>query len=402
MTAVLSSPQNLAGGGETADVDPPEVSIIILNWNKSDLTLRCLENVKRHTRSVSFEILVVDNGSNSFELATLKKGLDQSATLISLSQNMFFGEGNNIAAEAARGRFLLFLNNDVTIDDIINDLIVQFKTCFSAGAVGPKFLYPSGVLQEAGAFLLPNGMSLRGGQQNLKVDPHFEYGSHIVDYCSAACLLVERDSFFKVGGFDPLFDPGYYEDCDLCFRLRAMGLYTYYASEIVVIHEENVTSSALWGGEEINQIVAKNRSLFLNRWRYYLEGRIGNPVTIVDPLPSFEQSEMPPVTTRSGKILMQSTTILQISAQCSAMFRIADALQNKYSITFAVPEVCSALRVCALGRHFGVQLRDATLVRQSTQGTPEYHFSLSFSDHSLVGGAQKLNHDTLKSIYKLL
>src|SRR5215831_16293744 len=91
-----------------------EVSIIILNWNKSALTLNCVESVKRYTRT-RYEIIVVDNGSDPLELAAIKAGLDQQVRLISLSRNMFFGEGNNIAVEAAHGKFVLFLNNDVTI-----------------------------------------------------------------------------------------------------------------------------------------------------------------------------------------------------------------------------------------------------------------------------------------------
>ena len=212
------------GGNNGDDAGPPEVSIIILNWNKSALTLSCLESVRRYTRSIGVEIIVVDNGSNPLELAALKNGMDPDVHLISLAQNMFFGEGNNIAAEAAQGNFLLFLNNDVTIaSDVANDLVVQFTKCFSAGAIGPRFNFPNGAIQEAGAFLLPNGMSLRGGQLDLKVDPHFESGNHVVDYCSAACLLVERQTFMKVGGFDPLFDPAYYEDCDLCLTTEVDG-----------------------------------------------------------------------------------------------------------------------------------------------------------------------------------
>jgi GT2 family glycosyltransferase len=387
------------GGNNAGDAGPPEVSIIVLNWNRSALTLNCLSSVRRYTRSIGVELIVVDNGSNPLELAALKNGMDPDVHLISLAQNMFFGEGNNIAAEAARGNFLLFLNNDATIaSDVANDLVVQFAKCFSAGAIGPRLNFPNGAIQEAGAFLLPNGISLRYGQSGLNVDPHFESGNHVVDYCSAACLLVERQTFIKVGGFDPLFDPAYYEDCDLCLRLRSMGLYTYYASEIEVFHEANATSSELWGHEGISQIVAKNHRKFLDRWRYYLEGRIAHPVMPKDPLPAAKSRI--PTSESCGEVLLQSPAILQVSPDCSVLFRVAAALQHKYIVTLAPPEACSSLRVRSLCRHFGVQLSNLKLTRGSQLKTATYDYVFSFSDRYSAGGDSL--RETLKSIYKLL
>src|SRR4029077_6722976 len=103
------------------------------------------------------------------------------------------------------------------------------------------------------------------------------------------------------------FDPAYYEDCDLCLRLKAIGLYTYYASEIEVFHNENATSSELWGREEISQIVTKNRRKFLDRWRYYLQGRIAHPVMLKDPLPAVESNIR--TSESCGEVLLHSPAI---------------------------------------------------------------------------------------------
>ena len=97
------------------DIESPEVSIIILNWNNSALTLKCVESVQCNVSSTSYEVIIVDNGSDPLELMHLKEGLEPSSVLISLDQNLFFGGGCNIGAKAAHGRFLLFLNNDVLI-----------------------------------------------------------------------------------------------------------------------------------------------------------------------------------------------------------------------------------------------------------------------------------------------
>ena len=146
-----------------------------------------------------------------------------------------------------------------------------------------------------------------------------------------------------------------------------MGLYTYYASEIEVFHEENATSSELWGREEISQIVTRNQRKFLDRWRYYLEGRIAHPVMLKDPLPAAE-SDIRTIES-CGEVLLRSPAILQVSADCSILFRVAAALQHKYIVTFALPEVCSSLRVSSLCRHFGVQLSNLKLIRGSHLNT---------------------------------
>ena len=190
---------------------------------------------------------------------------------------MFFGGGCNIGAKTARGKFLLFLNNDVFITPgSVDRLIALYKSSFSPGAVGPKFLYPNGVLQEAGAFVLPNGWTFQQGKARAQPDRHFAHGIHIVDYCSAACLLVERQIFKKYRGFDPIFQPAYFEDVDLCLRLRKDGLYTYYDSDVIVYHEEHTTSVALWSREKITAINVANHQKFLERWSTYLESRSQN------------------------------------------------------------------------------------------------------------------------------
>ena len=385
-------------GGEPGAI---EVSIIILNWNKSALTLNCVESVKRYTRT-RYEIIVVDNGSDPLELAAIKAGLDQQVRLISLSRNMFFGEGNNIAVEAAHGKFVLFLNNDVTIgSDVTSALIRDFAKCFSAGAIGPKFLYSNGVTQEAGGFLLPNGLSLGGGQLGQKIDPHFWRGCHIVDYCSAACLLVERRVFMKIGGFDPLFDPAYYEDCDLCLRLRSIGLYTYFASETEVVHEKNMTSGDLWGRDKIGRIVEANHIKFLDRWGYYLENRINGRAQLSDPLPAAASSVCNQTKENRLQILFQSQRILELSPSCRGLFSAAAALQNNFEITIALPEVCSSLRVSLLCRHFGVQLNDVKLVRLSELGDRSYDYVFSLSNAEPADSGRE-SEELMKSIYNLI
>ena len=345
------------------------------------MTLRCLQNVRDNTSS-SHEILVIDNGSKSAELALLKEGLsqtglDSNSRLISLRTNVFFGEGCNIGAEAARGTYLLFLNNDTLLTPgAVGGLLSQFKSSFSAGAIGPRLLYPNGALQEAGAFVLPDGRSIQQGRAGVEPHPHFASGTHIVDYCSAACLLVEKDVFIAHGGFDPMFDPAYFEDVDFCFRLRMNGLYTYYASGITVYHELNATSSALWSYDEINAIVERNRQSFTQRWSTHLTSRL----SALTPLTEHPDTRPSTSSEPEGRILLRSATILQDSPDCAAMLRCAAALESRYDITLALPEICSRLRLDTLSRKLGFRLGNTGIVRLTDIDGLAYDHTISFPD----------------------
>jgi GT2 family glycosyltransferase len=376
----------------------PEVSIVILNWNKSALTLKCLKGIRSNATANSCEIIIVDNGSTPLELAHLKAGLDTSCVLISLDRNMFFGGGCNVGAKAARGKFLLFLNNDVLITPgSVDGLVALYKSSFSPGAIGPKFLYPNGLLQEAGAFVLSSGRSFQQGKGGIEPDRHFARGVHIVDYCSAACLLVERDTFMKHGGFDPIFEPAYFEDADLCFRLRAKGLYTYYASDVSVYHEENATSAVLWSHEEILAIVAKNSLKFMQRWSTYLESRLkgaGQPSGL-DVGSSAPSASM-------GNILLRSATILDDSTDCAAMLRCAAALETRYEITLAAPEIYSRPRINALCRELGLRLNKYKTAKLADTDGSLYDHVISFPDSAFGEDPPLSNLNCMRMLFDTL
>jgi hypothetical protein len=188
-------------GGHTAatawyDSVDPDVSIIILNWNRSDMTLLCLHYLWQHTSGHSYEVIVVDNGSRPDEL----KLLHDNAVLpriIELRTNRYFGEANNLGVEAARGRYICLLNNDAFVHDAWLAPLGSFMEANpQAGAVGPRFLYPDGRLQEAGALVDAEGSVIQIGKGEAAEDPKF--GSvRKVDYVSAACVLMRRKEFLR-------------------------------------------------------------------------------------------------------------------------------------------------------------------------------------------------------------
>ena len=243
------------------DADHPEVSIVILNWNKAALTAQCLHEIWKHTVGASYEIVVLDQGSQLGELLPFVD-LPRQFRLVRLGANRMFGEGNNIAAEAAKGKFLLFLNNDAFVTRGWLAPLVKAAHEPFVGAVGPMFVYPDGKLQECGSFIDTNGdPKQRGKGLTTVIDSLIVPES--VHYVSAACLLVKKELFEELDGFSLDFEPTYYEDVDLCFRLRKLGYEMRYQPEAKIVHIENYSTREM--GEARQQGIILNRQRFVNR-----------------------------------------------------------------------------------------------------------------------------------------
>lgn len=271
------------------DADTPEVSVVIPNFNKSDLTRKCLHALWANTNGYRYEIVVVDNGSSPDDVQNLINA-GAHLRLIRLAENRYFGDACNTGAEHSKGRFLVFLNNDAFVTlDWLAPLIGVLDGCLDAGGAGPRFIDPDGQLQEAGAFIDETGNSLRVGQFE-PYHPREEFERRIVDYCSAACLAVPKWLFAELGSFDPIYNPAYYEDVDLCLKIAAANRFVYYCPESTVIHIKNATAAHIWNAAELRQIIERNRQKFLSRWGNWLQARAENREI---PFPTFGPSSAP-------------------------------------------------------------------------------------------------------------
>jgi len=223
--------------------ESPVVSIVIPVFNNARLTIECLLSIVEGGSDLPFEVIVVDNGSTDAtkELLAAVPNLGRLRN----EENTGFGPACNKGADAARGRYLVFLNNDAQVKaGWLPALLKPFSEFEHVGAVGPKVLFPDGRLQDAGSAVNADCTTSLIGLFDDPDLPRFNY-SREVEYVSGVCLMIEAERFRKLGGFDDDFAPAYYEDVDLCLRLRQKGLRIVYQPSATVVHHLSVTSNGL-------------------------------------------------------------------------------------------------------------------------------------------------------------
>ncbi len=241
----------------------PKVSVIVPVHGKLPYTLACLRSILRHGAQAPFEVIVVDDASPDDSAATLARiaGL----RLIRNERNLGFIGSSNAGAKAARGEFLLFLNNDTQVTPgWLDALLGCFAERADCGIAGSRLVYPDGRLQEAGGLVFTDGSCWNVGRFEPRDDPAYGYRRE-TDYVSGAALMVRTELFHAVGGFDARYAPAYYEDTDLAFAVREAGLRAYYEPASTVIHCEGISSGTdLASGIKRHQVI--NQATFARKW----------------------------------------------------------------------------------------------------------------------------------------
>lgn len=338
----------------------PRFSFVILNLDKSILTLQCLYFLARHTDMAQAEVVIVDNGSGWDDFATLCK-YAPGARIVRADRNVGFGEGNNLGVETARGHYIVFLNNDAFVTPgWLAPLADALDADPSVGAAGPKFLYADGTLQEAGATISPCGTPVQRGKHMSARDPLFNERMD-VDYCSAATLIVRAESFRRVLGYDLCWDPAYYEDVDLCMKLRLIGERTVYVPTSEVIHLEHQTAGDRTLGLRMDGLTQINRVKFVARWSRFLQGRSDGSAER-RLLPEFAPVPAAPrASVRTRRLGLYSPYPLTPGGGERYLLSLAAALREDYDCTLLTHDNYSALRLATLARELELPLDHVTI-----------------------------------------
>ncbi len=260
---------------ETDGVSPVDVSIVIPVYGQLNYTLNCLHALLTHTSTYRFEIIVGDDVSPDASGDWLPK-LD-CIRYLRQPKNGGFIENCNLSGELATGRWIVMLNNDTrVVAGWLDEMIDSFTLFPKAGLVGSKLFYPDGSLQEAGGIIWKDGSAWNYGRGDDPNRPRYCYARE-VDYISGCSIALPTELWRKLKGFDTLYKPAYCEDSDLCFRVRAEGLETWFQPLSRVIHYEGKTSGTDLGSGAKAYQVTNSKKLY-ERWKDVLATHRDNGV----------------------------------------------------------------------------------------------------------------------------
>lgn len=251
----------------------PEVSIIIPVYNQIRYTLNCLYTLDQYDTHISKEIIIINDKSTDDTWDHLCE--IPGIVIIDNHENLGFLRSVNKGIRHAKGKYIYLLNNDVEVQEkYLSSLISVFKTRASVGAVGSKLIFSDNTLQEAGCLIFKDSEIINIGRREAIDAPKYNF-LRKVDYCSGCSLLFNRlDIEGNLNLLDEAFLPAYYEETDLCQRLKyEQNLDIYYQPLSEIIHFENISYTGKENsGKEL--LLEKNRETFRRRWDHYFRNQM--------------------------------------------------------------------------------------------------------------------------------
>ena len=273
----------------------PLVSIIIPNKDEKEALQACLESIREKTTYKNYEILIIENNSTSDEIFKYYKELskDPQIRLLRWKKEFNYSAINNFGVRHAKGEYILFLNNDVTI--ITPQWIEEMLgTCQrkEVGAVGVKLLYPDHTIQHAGCVIGIGGIA-----GHMFVDMPAERTGYLhkasllqdMSAVTAACMLIKKEVFEQVGGFTEKLAVAF-NDVDLCLKVNKTGHLVVYNPYVQLYHMESKTRGAEDNKQKVRRFQEEieymrcnwldilkngdpyyNKNLSLTKWNYSLK-----------------------------------------------------------------------------------------------------------------------------------
>ncbi|UUQ63009.1 glycosyltransferase [Pseudomonas fuscovaginae UPB0736] len=232
-------------------IGEPLVSIVIPTKDQLPMLMRCIESLMEKTRYPNYELLIVDNNSETAEARTWFGEMERlnapQVRILRYPHPFNYSAINNFAVSQARGDYLVLLNNDTAvIDGGWLDALLQHARRPEVGIAGAKLLYPNGTIQHAGVVLglrsvadhpfIGDPMQSNGYLHRLQVDQNYSA-------VTAACLMIRTDLYRQVGGMDEAGLQVSYNDVDLCLKVGQTGHLIVWTPYAVLMHEASVSQN---------------------------------------------------------------------------------------------------------------------------------------------------------------
>lgn len=225
-----------------------DLSIIIVNYNVKEFLQNLIHSIEKASSNISKEIIIIDNASDDGSTEIVKEKFP-SVKFISNKINIGFGKANNQGLEIAQGKYILFINPDCIVsEDTLDKMIRFFEGHPECGLAGCKILNSDGSLQLACRRSFPGpwtSFTKVTGLSNLfpksKIFARYnltyldENKTYEVDAVSGSFMMIRREIYEKIGGFDEQFFM-YGEDLDLCYRVQQAGYKVFYVHDTQIIH----------------------------------------------------------------------------------------------------------------------------------------------------------------------
>ncbi len=268
-----------------------DVSVIIVNYNTLHVLLPCIDSIVAHTKDISYEIIIVDNGSEDGSAEVLER--DNRVKLIATGENLGFGKANNKGLEHAKGRFVFFLNSDTLLKNNAVKMLYDFACRYVGrlGALGCILEDSQGnrihsfgrfprMRDDFHKFLwVPVLKGLR-----LYREPLATYPEHWmkVDYVTGADLFVSRQVLDESGTFHPAFFM-YFEETEMERRFMLHGYDNVLLNGPKIVHLEGEGGKDGKSSKFLRDTLRQQESEFIffkltkPRWKYFLY-RIVHPI----------------------------------------------------------------------------------------------------------------------------
>ncbi|MBR0558705.1 glycosyltransferase family 2 protein [Neokomagataea anthophila] len=288
--------------------EQPEVTIIIPFRDQVETTRQCVDALLQYTSYKNFKIILVDNWSTEKETLEYLKEIQKNKKISTLRIEEPFNYSliNNKAVSNSTSPFILFLNNDVFVEqkNWLNIAMSEALAAPDIGAVGLKLLYPNNTVQHAGVAVGAPAVAVHT-QRGIAANDYGYIGramlTHEVTAVTAAAMLVRKDVFDAVGGFDDEHLTVAYNDVDLCLKIRKAGYRIIFSADSIAVHHESLSRGSDDRPEHETRFFLETQTM-LTRWEHeplFKQDPAYSRFFRVDQQPFFELED--PETLTSGE-----------------------------------------------------------------------------------------------------